>query len=361
VRPILEASFLASGGTQAELDDEARAYSALGLLKPTYNLYTNALNSLTDNLGGFFFPWSRELFVIGTSFNGVEHWIFSHEYAHALVDQHHSVTGEGVYPVCLENFDRCEAVRALVEGDASLVMAQWLQQYASPQDVRDILAYNPPLSLLPEQFPPPYLVADSNFPYVEGLTFVSYIHGRGNWTAVNRIYDRLPASTEQILHPSKYVSNEAPVVVAAPDLGETLGDGWRRIVSNTLGEWTTYMILAYGADVDAQIDDTQAKAAAAGWGGDTYQVYHRDESEESALAAHWVWETAGDATQFQRAMSPYLDARFRGARLTRDDGVCYETNGQATCLFTTGRESLWLLAPSQSILNALLASYPTFP
>jgi hypothetical protein len=361
VRPILEASFLASGGTQEELDDEARGLSALGLIKPTYNLYTNALNGLTDSLGGFYFPWSKELFVIGTNFNGIEHWIYSHEYAHALVDQYYSIGDAGVYPVCLDNLDRCLAVQALVEGDASLVMAQWLQQYATPQDVKDILAYNPPASILPEQFPPPYLVADSQFPYAQGLVFVSYVHGRSNWAGVNRIYDRLPASTEQIMHPSKYVSNEVPVDVEAPPLGERLGEGWRLLNANTLGEWTTYMLLAYGADVDAQIDDTQAKTAAAGWGGDTYQVFYRDETDESVLAAHWVWETAGDATQFQRAMGPYLDARFRGARLTRDDGVCYETNGQATCLFISGRETLWLLAPDQAILNTLLAEFPNFP
>ena len=361
VRPILEASFRASGGTQEELDDEARALSALGLIKPTYNLYTNALNGLTDSLGGFFFPWSHELFVIGTSFNGIEHWIYSHEYAHALVDQHHSVADAGVYPVCLENLDRCEAVRAVVEGDASLVMAQWLQQYATPQDVKDILAYNPPLTILPEQFPPPYLVANSQFPYAQGLAFIRYLHNRGNWAGVNKVYDRLPASTEQILHPSKYVANEAPVTVEAVPLGERLGAEWRLLSANSLGEWTTYMLLGYGADIEGQVEDSKAQAAAQGWGGDTYQVYYRDDTGESILAAHWVWDTAQDAGEFSRAMQPSLDARFRGARLTRDDGVCYEANGQATCLFTSGRGSLWLLAPDQTILNTLLAAYPNFP
>ncbi|MCJ7514050.1 MAG: hypothetical protein MUO23_13930, partial [Anaerolineales bacterium] len=78
VRPVLEASFLANGGTLAELEDEVTVLSTLGLIKPTYNLYTNSLNSLTDSLGGFYFPWSKELFVIGSQFSGVERWVYSH-------------------------------------------------------------------------------------------------------------------------------------------------------------------------------------------------------------------------------------------------------------------------------------------
>src|SRR3990170_1213783 len=54
VRPVLAASFEAGGGTQDALDDEARVLTALGLIKPTYNLYTNALNGLADGIGGFY-------------------------------------------------------------------------------------------------------------------------------------------------------------------------------------------------------------------------------------------------------------------------------------------------------------------
>jgi hypothetical protein len=78
VRPVLAAVFASGGGTQAALDDEARVLSALGLIKPTYNLYNNALNGLADNIGGFYLPWSDELYVIGTGFSGVERYIFSH-------------------------------------------------------------------------------------------------------------------------------------------------------------------------------------------------------------------------------------------------------------------------------------------
>jgi hypothetical protein len=360
VRPILEATFLGSGGSQEELQDEARTLSSLGLIKPTYDLYTNALNGLTDSLGGFYFPWSGELFVIGDRFTGVEHWVYSHEYGHAIVDQEFHIGEFGVYPVCEDDEQRCQAIRALVEGDATLVMYQWWQQYAGPQDYNDIQNYRPPRQTLPEQYPPPYAYRDSEFPYSYGLLFVNYLHERRNWAGVNEAYHNLPASTEQILHPERYVSGEPVIQVSDRELGASLGNNWRLLESNSLGEWTTYLILAYGADISAQMDDANSQAAAEGWGGDHYQVYHNDEADQTVLAAHWVWDTSADQSEFSRLMKDYLEQRFRGTVLNRPHGACWGVNQQVSCIFSSGLETLWLLTPDEETQDDLLVLFPTF-
>jgi hypothetical protein len=360
VRPVLESSFLANGGTQAELDDEVRVLSALGLVKPTYNLYNNSLNSLTDSLGGFYFPWSKELFVIGREFTGVERWVYSHEYAHALVDQHNGLGELGVYPECTRTLDECTAIRALVEGDASLVMAQWLNQYAGPKDYQDIAAYQAPAQTLPEQFPPDYLIQQSQFPYVAGLEFVGDLHARGNWAQVNKAFERLPASTEQVLHPEKYFANEAPQKAASPDLSATLGDAWRQLARDTLGEWGTFLLLGYGADLEAQLSLPTAENAAAGWAGDSFQVYARESDNAPLMAALWLWDTNGDAAAFARAMQQHLDGRFRGGETDTPTGDCWSANAQYTCLFSSGRQTLWILAPDDFTLQAIRKLYPGF-
>jgi len=360
VLPVLEASFLANGGTQAELDDEVRVLSALGLVKPTYNLFNNSLNSLTDSLGGFYFPWSKELFVIGSRFSGIERWVYSHEYAHALVDQHLGLGDLGVYPECTRTLDECSAIRALVEGDASLVMAQWLKQYAGPKDYQDIASYQAPAQTLPEQFPPDYLIQQAQFPYAAGLDFVYALHQRGNWAQVNKAFERLPESTEQILHPEKYFAGEAPEDAASPDLSATLGDPWRKLESNTLGEWATFLLLGYGADLEAQLALSTAEAAAAGGGGDSFQVYSREADDAPLLAALWVWDTNGDAAAFARAMKQHLDGRFRGGEIATPTGECWSSNAQSTCVFTSGRQTLWILAPDDFTLQAIRKLYPGF-
>jgi len=360
VRPILEGNFLANGGSRQQMDDEARVLSALGLIKPTYDMYTNALNGLTDSLGGFYFPWSKELYVIGGRFGGIEHFIFSHEYAHALVDQHYDIGGQGVYPECLSNADRCHAIQALVEGDATLVMQLWWEQYASPSDFRDIQNYVPPQSTLPEQFPPPYAVRDGEFPYLQGYNFVRSLHDRGNWPEVNKAYARWPESSEQILHPDKYRVGEAPQVLPAPSLEAALGTGGRRVAVDTLGEWTTYLLLGYGADADAVLEDTDATAAARGWGGDRYQMYFHDGTSQSALAAAWGWDTTREAGEFLQAMTDHLGARFRDAKVESPSGACWEINQQTSCLYLAGRNVLWILAPDMATLDSIRDLYPGF-
>ncbi len=360
VRPILEGNFLANGGSREVIDDQARVLSALGLIKPTYDMYTNALNGLTDSLGGFYFPWSKELYVIGSHFGGVEHFIYSHEFAHALVDQHYDIGAQGVYPECLSNADRCQAIQALVEGDATLVMGLWLNQYAGPKDYQDIENYIAPQSTLPEQYPPPYAVLDGQFAYLAGLEFVQSLHARGNWPEVNKAYTRWPESTEQILHPEKYRAGEKPQELAAPALDQVLGEGWRKLGEDTLGEWTTYLLLGYGADAEAMLEDNVALSAARGWGGDRYQVYYQDEAEGTALAAVWSWDSAQDASQFQRALTEHLGARFREASLSSTTGTCWQVNQQAACVYLAGRQVLWLLAPDQGTLDLMRAVYPSF-
>ena len=360
VRPILEANFLANGGSREQMEDESRVLSALGLVKPTYDMYTNALNGLTDSLGGFYFPWSKELYVIGGRFGGVEHFIYSHEYAHALVDQHFDIGGAGVYPQCLSNADRCQAIQALVEGDATLVMGLWLKQYAGPKDYQDISNYVAPQSTLPEQYPPPYAILDGQFAYLAGLEFVQALHNRGNWPEVNKAYTRWPESTEQILHPEKYRAAEAPQVLPAPSLEGVLGSGWRKLAEDTLGEWTTYLLLGYGADQDAMLEDDVAVSAADGWGGDRYQMYYHDGTSQSVLAAVWGWDSAREATTFHSAMTDHLAARFRDADIAATPGACWEINQQTSCLYLAGSRVLWILAPGMNTVGAIRNLYPGF-
>jgi len=358
VRPFLESSFLAGGGSQEDVADLSHTLVALGLTKPTYDLYTNILNGLTDNIGGFYLPWSKEIFVIGSRFSGVERWVYSHEFDHALVDQHFHIDQAGVYPLCQKSQDECKAVEALVEGDATLLMSQWLTQYAGPQDITDILRYKPPTHTLPNDFPPPYAGADSLFPYDQGLTFVNSLYERGNWAEVNRAYENLPASTEQIMHVEKFLNREGPVDVPTRDVASLLDSNWRLITHDTLGEWTTYLMLAYAADESAQVDLATAERAAKGWGGDTYQVFYNDGTNQAVLVADWVWDTASDTADFRAVLEGMLTNRYRGAELPTARGHCWSVGNEASCVLGGAREVVWILGPIDMAPGPLMDLYP---
>lgn len=351
-----------SADYRAELQAQQKVLVALGLIKPTFDLVKYGVRTYSAGIGGFYLPWSQQLFVINDArYDGVERYVFSHEYTHALTDQHFGFGTWGVYPDCTRAQQECQAIRAVVEGDATLAMQLWLRQYARPQDFVDLENYRPVYETLPEEFPPPFVGRELGFPYREGYAFVAYLYERGDWARVNEAYRTPPTTTEQILHPEKYLAGESALAVSDPRMDAALGPEWQRVQQDSFGEWTTFLILAYSADLSAQVDPEVAERAAAGWGGDTMQIYFNDATQQSALAAHWLWDTPGDASEFRTALTDYLGRLYRGARLTRTDGQCWEANGQTTCVFAKGKETLWLQAPTQDILTAMLAEYPDWP
>lgn len=345
------------------IQDESRALVALGFIKPTYDLSKYALTRLADGVAGFYMPDQRTVFIIGTRFGGTEKWTFSHEYDHALVHAHYPAVGMMAdNPDCEGDSQRCEAIRALVEGDAFFLMYQWLYQYGTVYDFEDIKLgqIEMPFSKPPEDNTPPYVVPAVYFPYFQGGDFVVYFYNKGNWARVNKLYENLPVSTEQILHPEKYEKGEVPMEMDLPDLQTVLGGSWTLAKSDTLGEFMTYLLLAYGADAFAQISDDQAMTASAGWGGDHYLVFASAEDDQVLMAAEWVWDTDKDAAEFHSRMKEYLDMRFRGEQTEAPAGDCWTMNDETTCIHRNGRYILWVLGPEMDLLNSVRAAYERY-
>jgi hypothetical protein len=162
------------------------------------------------------------------------------------------------------------------------------------------------------------------------------------------------------LHPEKYLAGEKPVAMKIPNLVAAVGGGWTLIDSDTLGEFMTYLLLAYGADLQAELPTETAKTAAAGWGGDHYLVLSNADGTQVILAAEWTWDTTNDAGEFQTSMLTYLDKRFRGNKAESASGKCWSVNEQTTCAFLAGRNLLWIMAPSMDLIDSVRSAYAGF-
>jgi hypothetical protein len=359
VRPALENYYFHGDGSE-DILNSGRALVALGLIEPDYDLMTSQLNALAEPIGGFYRYDMNQIYILGEQFTGVEKYAYVQEYGQALINLNFAIGNMDVYPRCEGNEDACRAIRALIEGDAALLSSQWLEQEASPIEYDEIENYQLPTFLLPDRAAPPFTKRSVEFPYIEGKAFVEALFSRGGWSGVSAAYDRLPLSTEQILHPEKYLFAEQPIIVPYVDLGSVLGDDWREIKNNTLGEWLTYLILHSGTNLEAQVDQFTAMQASEGWGGDRYQAYYNDETDETILVAHWRWDNFNDSNEFARGMRDYLARRFSSGETIEPDRECWQGGNQDTCLFTEYRQSLWILAPSVGFIDIIEARYPDF-
>lgn len=294
-----------------------RLYKALGLLPGDADLRTLTLDLLSGGVAGFYRADQDTLYVVSkTGLPGVNERItFAHEFDHALQDQHTTVftDQEGI----LDQGDRILARQAVYEGDATLLMSLWAAEQFDLADLVQMLALanDPEAAALLERMPA-ILREALLFPYTAGMGFVQGPHGEGGWPAVDAIYDRMPTSTEQILHPERYASGDAPIEVDIPDdLAAQLGPGWSATLEDTLGEFQLGIWLR-----EAGLTTEASNAAAAGWGGDRLAVVEGPDGAWGVVL-ETTWDSEAEAVEFADAAQPAVDGLADVARLSAPAGA----------------------------------------
>lgn len=357
------AQYLLTNDTQATLKKDSRAYSVLGLIDPGYDLSNFILNqqiNLYNN--NLYLPWRNEIIVMGLNFSSLERFGYAEAYDNFLVNQALINDKTGIGPGCPYDHQRCQAIDALYRGDAVLLMNQWVNKYANAADNQAITSFNSAQVAFPESSPPDFITRNIKFPTTIGYAFVKALFAKGGWGVVNQAYKNPPLSTEQILHPEDYLARKAPVAISIPDISGELGSDWQLMDGNSLGEWNTYLLLGYGTNLKARVDDNTASSAAVGWSGDAYQVYLNGPKDKTALVVKWAWTTTDNAGEFHQAMLSHLQALYQNATENdQDHGSCWLAPDQIACLYTTGKQSIWIVAPDQVTFTTLLKQFPDFP
>ncbi|MET0926544.1 MAG: hypothetical protein ABWY90_04115 [Solirubrobacterales bacterium] len=319
-----------------------------------------AVGSTGDLAAAAYDPRSERLFVVSdavVSSQALVEFVLAHELDHALEDQAFGLPqgkgnkapqrrrGSASLRSASQNDDAALASQALVEGSATTVMGLYAARYLNPLDlVAAAGTIDDGTDAVPE-----VLVEQLTWTYLGGQRFISeLVDLAGSWKLVdNALANRPPASTEQVLHPRKYVLDERPEPVAIQS-GSLQDEGWARADRNVFGEFATSLLLGVGAD------PAEVEPAAAGWAGDRYELWRRDvapaECEapcrgDLVLVGRWAWDTDADRAQFDRAAERYLvgglGAEPAGERVWRLD------SGWAA-VASAGRETTLAFAPDRA-------------
>ena len=303
----------------------------LGLLEPSVDLRNVSATLFGQGVAGYYDPRTKRLRIVKgaqTTNRFLNEITIAHELTHALEDQRFGLELEDTSG----SDDEALARLALVEGSATSVMLTYGERHFSAdqtlgglfatlgQDTGDL---------------PPFIEAQLVFPYIGGQSFVQRLVATGNdsWKLVN-VADRFrpPASTEQVLHPDKYLAVEQPLKVRRAGVADVLGEGagWRRTASGSWGEWATGELLGN-------------PAAAEGWGGDHYELWQQPTGtcqapcrQRDALVMRWRWDTRRDAREFETALREWLP---------RQPGP--------SAVETTGSEVTLALAPTAELARRL--------
>ena len=310
-----------------------RLYKALDLIPVDSSLRDLTLDMLSGGVAGFYRPDENTLYVVSkTGLPGVNERItFAHEYDHALQDQHTTVFADqdGI----LDQTDRILARQAIYEGDASVVMYSWGAANFDVSDLAELLELaNDPEQLALLERMPAILEETLLFPYTTGLTYVQTAQLAGGWAAVDAFYDRMPVSTEQILHPEAYAANEEPVDVDLPDdLAAQLGNGWSVSIEDTFGELQLGIWLR-----ESGIAAEAASTATTGWGGDRLAVVDGP-GNAWGVVLETAWDSTSDAGEFADAAQTAVDG------LSNPAGISAPADSTVTILVASDEETLLAL------------------
>lgn len=299
------------------LAGDAMMFAKFGVVPENTDLAATYLDILGFGVHAYYDPRERKLFVVdrsgardGTMTSMLAEMLLAandsrmdlifvaHELTHALQDQHFKYFAR---TAAIADEDGALAARCLSEGDANLVLYEWVAHLGgkSAEDMfratgNQAFESALPIGVAGVDRQPVFLREQFLFPYAGGVAFVRELRAKGGWEAVNRAYEDFPASTEQILHPERYLGErDVPVSVKLPDPGDLLA-GWTPVRSGVLGEFGCRAMMRA---IAPGIGDAARNAACAGWDGDTWAVWER----EGKVLLVWAstWDSEAEAEEFR--------------------------------------------------------------
>ncbi len=340
---------LLSDYTEQEAADDAALLAALGLLEDEIDLWALYADLLTEQVAGFYDPEAEEmLLVCGSSFGAIERFTYVHEFVHALQDQHFDIQAGLAYTdqACEGQDDRCMALQALLEGDASLLQEQWLRIYADMDTLSGLQEFFTAFEMPVYQAAPEYIQEELTFPYLGGLSFVRSQYLKGGWEAVDQAFLDPPRSSEHILHPERY-PHDLPAALPPLAAHTAPTSNWRIISEEPLGEWALRMVLG------KHLDPEQVSLAAEGWGGDLLLSYREGDLGAVAFALVVQWDTMRDAHEFAAAFLDYGESRYGEPEL-RTSAQAIWSGEQGEIVFRReSNQTLWIQAPNHESLELM--------
>jgi hypothetical protein len=286
-----------------EFTQIAAAFARLGLLPPHYPLREKYIDLLGEQVAAFYDQHQHKLFMFEDASleNSQNRIVLAHELTHALQDQHFDLSR---LPLEIkDNDDRAAAASALIEGEATLVMSEYMLKNLNLAALKDTLGATFGQDMAQLADAPPFLRETLIFPYLRGQEFCAALFARGGYAALSAAYAAPPASTAQVLHPEKYFGpqREDPVRVDWP---RTEVAGEKPAVDNVLGELGIRVLLSQWVDEATGVD------AAEGWRGDRYLCF----ANGDALVWQTLWSNRAETDEFVKAQGAALQKRYESDR-----------------------------------------------
>ncbi len=290
---------------QADLDLNNTIWRLMRLIGPDDDL----MDLVNDTYGSIvvgFYDIARDTLVLvngadGGDFSLSDESTIAHEYVHSFQDARYDLgkVHKRFTPDEGEVSEVDTTVNCVIEGDASVASDDYMAQehgagwqlaaaqlddetMQAVQDLADI---------------PPIILEYAYFNYDQCPAFVRAIQKARGWDGVDALYENPPTTSEQVMHPQKYLDGEGAVAVPDTDLSSSLGKDWKRGKVLPYGEFDVY---AFFQAAGARPAD--AGRAADGWGGGRMALYRQKDGTNALVHITLNWDSRKDFDDFGLAL-----------------------------------------------------------
>jgi hypothetical protein len=338
------------------LEVSEKAYRVLGLIEEEYDLKQMLIETQREGIAGLYDSEREAIYLILDRYTS-DLWLeitFAHEFTHALQDQHFDL--DSLQRQALTT-DSTLALQALIEGDAILLMTEYAFEYLFEVefDRADLLEAIQEVEQGEYQDAPGVVRETAWFPYDQGIIFAAALVEQGGWAQLNQAFRNPPQTTEQIMHPDKYLAGEGVHIPAVGDLLGVLGPGWVELRRDVVGELFIRVYLR------RELGSEEALMAGEGWEGDRLLFLENEPQDRYALILRTTWDSTANAEEFFSFYLTFMQRAGIGFRaIDEPQRKEWRWEDQVTHLSQQGQDVLLVLTSDAETMDLVLAEFPAF-
>jgi hypothetical protein len=270
-------------------------YKKLNLIPKDSNYKQLLISLYKEQVAGYYDNYNKRYVMASWIPASMQLPVAVHEQTHAIQDQYFHLTS--FLDLKTMSTDELMARQALVEGEASAVMSDYSNQIIGAPSLIKTENIN---SLIIGNLLSLNLIAAKNkdvasilqfliFSYTSGLHFVHDLIKGASYDVLNNIYQAPPTSTEEILHPEKYLLKNEKVKIEIAEILEKFNIKKEDIlISDTLGEFFLTVVLE-----NNNINAADKTNASSGWAGDKVILL-----KNNKLYWYILWDSKEERDEF---------------------------------------------------------------
>jgi hypothetical protein len=288
--------------TQEQTDSQGLILKWLGLLDKEADYRSVVIDSEVSGIAGLYDPKLKTVFIGDWIPPFVAEAVIAHEIAHAYQDK--NVGLEAFIQAAYKNgsLDEGSAHNALVEGEATAVMLEYLLKGEDRgfKDLEDIFV------LIEQKLFQDDSRSDKGLTYNLygwGTYFVQSYLKEHSWADLADVYREPPSAMKQIIHPYKYTAREKLADIQPSGVASRLDKGWQNVYRTRLGEFFIMLSLRQCFDKKTVLACTRR------YKQDDIAIY-RDPDGRQLLVYVSQWDSAEAADKFLRLYRESLAKKY---------------------------------------------------